>query len=396
METDRSLIYQLLKEILFCFARLDYLREYFNGELIQLLYDDCHDTEQMVLTCSFKEIINGIKNPSDLSLNLELFLQRYILIFKDQIFSEQNKSNLCIGFVLNIIEEFHKEQNFESNQNFILEEQPFSVQTQKDGMLGKFIEFLEQTETAGISKILYGTNVIVKECQICHSITYKYEIQKTLNFDIDEIITFKKLQNNNNNIDKISLNDCFNYYFYPKKQNNDFICNNQNCNGKCNNETKLISWTSDIMIITLKRQSFEKEEKDIEIKTNINVINYMDKDSLNNLTKFNGQKMNYIYELKAMIYLDKNDYILCLKITNKKWKYYFDGIPSEECEDILEKLDKIKQFQPVLLFYEYQDIPKSENKNNKKKNKENMINQLEEILIIILKNIKLLIVKRII
>ena len=94
METDRSLIYQLLKEILVCFARLNYLREYFNGELIQSLYNDCHDTDQMVLTCSFKEIINGLKNPSDLSLNLELFLQRYILIFKDQMFSEQNKSNM--------------------------------------------------------------------------------------------------------------------------------------------------------------------------------------------------------------------------------------------------------------------------------------------------------------
>ena len=95
----------------------------------------------MVLTCSFKEIINVLKNPSDLSLNLELFLQRYFLIYKEQIFSEQNKSNLCIGFVLNIIEEFHKEQNFESNQNFILTEQPFSIQTQKDLMLGVFIEF---------------------------------------------------------------------------------------------------------------------------------------------------------------------------------------------------------------------------------------------------------------
>ena len=383
MEKDRTtIIYQMLEDILVCFTSLTHLKEYFNGELIEALYNECHDTEQMVLTCSFKEIINGLYESSNLVFVLELFVGRYISIFKDT-FLEQNRTKLCIDFILNLIEQLHKEQNFEAKSDYILEEQPFSVQIKKDYMLNLFLDFFEQTETSGIAKLFFGSNVIVKECQICHSITYKFEIRKTLNFDIDEITIFKKMQNNNNNIDKITLNDCFNYYFYSKKQNYDLICNNENCNGKSNNESRLLSSTSDIMIISLKRNSFEKEEKDIEINTTIDISNYMDKDSLNNLIKFNGKKMRFIYELKAIFYMNTNDYIICLNTRrkNKKWMSFFDGIITEECDDIFEYLDKIKHFQPIILFYEYQESPKSENKIIDNKDKDKIMNQLEEMIV---------------
>ena len=139
MESDERIICRMIKSIILSFANLDYLIEYFHGELIQLIYNDCHDTEKMVLTCSFKELINGLKDPDTLEIVLELFLQRYNLIFKN-LFSEQNKSNLCIGFISNVIEQMNKEQNFAANSNFILEEQPFSIQSKKDYMLGIFLD----------------------------------------------------------------------------------------------------------------------------------------------------------------------------------------------------------------------------------------------------------------
>ena len=344
MEDDDRLKCRMIKGILLCLTNLDYFKEHFNGELMQILYTDCHDSDKLILTCSIIEIFNGLKDSSTLDLNLELFIQRYVLIFKHSL-EEQNKSNFCIDFISNLIEQLHKEQNFEANCNYILEESPFSEQTKKDFMFGKFLDFFEQTETSGISKLFSSTNIIIKECQICHSITYKYEIQKKiLDFDIDEVISFKKAQNNDDNINKISLNDCFNYYYYSKKQNNDLNCNNQNCNGKSHNITKLISWTSDIMIITLKRKSFQNEEKDIEIKTTIDMNNYIDKDALNNLTKFNNNKMSSIYDLKCIFYIYENDFIFCWKTKKNFWLFSFDGVEVIKCDDILDSIDKMKHF----------------------------------------------------
>ena len=177
MEDDDRLKCRMIKGILLCLTNLDYFKEHFNGELMQILYTDCHDSDKLILTCSIIEIFNGLKDSSTLDLNLELFIQRYVLIFKHSL-EEQNKSNFCIDFISNLIEQLHKEQNFEANCNYILEESPFSEQTKKDFMFGKFLDFFEQTETSGISKLFSSTNIIIKECQICHSITYKYEIQK--------------------------------------------------------------------------------------------------------------------------------------------------------------------------------------------------------------------------
>ena len=64
------------------------------------------------------------------------------------------------------------------------------------------------------------------------------------------------------------------------------------------------------MIITLKRKSFQNEEKDIEIKTTIDMNNYIDKDALNNLTKFNYHLFSLLFLFLMDLQLLKTQYLL--------------------------------------------------------------------------------------
>ena len=69
---------KLVKNIAICFCNLENIKEYFIGNYIQDFYNDYHDTDQMVLTCSIKEIVNGYNEPDLLDLGLELFASKFM------------------------------------------------------------------------------------------------------------------------------------------------------------------------------------------------------------------------------------------------------------------------------------------------------------------------------
>ena len=385
----------IIRNTAICFCNLENIKDYFGGDYIQALYDDCNGTDQMALTCATKELVNGYNNPDSFDVVLELFISKFVSIFNN-LNSEQNNSNLYYNIISNIIGQLHKELNFESNQNNIFQNQPFSNETKKDLMLGLYMENFESNNISEISKLIFSTMLLMKECSICHSITYNFQIQNIFQFDVDEILSSKKSNNNNanngnnngeNNI-KVSLDDCFNYYL-DKKNFNNLQCKREGCNSLNGNEKKFFYWTSDILIISLQRKSYEKEEKDFQVRKTIDISQFLDKDSLNHLTKFNNKEMLYTYDLNSMLYKYNDDYISCCRVQNSldKWYYIYHGTQSEECTYIMSELNKFKHFQPVLLFYEYQMIPNPdviEEDNDKRISLDNEIflNLLMEQLII--------------
>lgn len=271
MESNKALS-NTFEGIVFCFSNLYNIRAYFSGDFIQGLYFDCYNSGQLVFTCRVKEIINAldVDDPDTLNSILQIFLNKYTSHFNDSL-SENNKSKLSYNIISNLIEQLHKELNFEGN-NACFNEQIFSNEEKKDLMLGLFINYFEQAETSEISKLFYGSNILIKECLLCHSITYNFEIQKIFQFDIDEILSFKNNNNQNTNGNQninneqpqqnniVNLEDCFKYYFSIKNINTK-KCKKEGCNHKLGKENKLIYWTSDVMIINLQRKSFEKDDK---------------------------------------------------------------------------------------------------------------------------------------
>ena len=225
-------------------------------------------------------------------------------------------------------------------------------------MLVLFMDYFETINASIISKIIFGSNILIKECTLCHSISYNFEIQKIFQFNIDEIINFKSKNNNNEEYISVSLDDCFNY-FNSQKKNNDCKCKKEGCNSSSSNIKKLLYWTNNIIIIYLYRTSYNKIYKDLDIDKTLDLSKYLDKDSLKNLIMTENKVMSYIYNLSSIFYFDENEYISCCRKNKNEdiWYYIYNGMKSEECNDIFNQLSQFENFQPVLLFYEYKNDP---------------------------------------
>ena len=86
-------ILNLIKSTAICFCNLENIKEYFNGDYIVGFYNDFHDTEEMVLTCSIKEIVNVYNDLDTFDLSLELFSSKFYPMINN-LNSGQNNSNL--------------------------------------------------------------------------------------------------------------------------------------------------------------------------------------------------------------------------------------------------------------------------------------------------------------
>ena len=62
MESNENII-SAIKGIVLCFCNLKSIKDYFDGQLIQNLYDNCKGSDQMALTCDIKELIDCLKEP---------------------------------------------------------------------------------------------------------------------------------------------------------------------------------------------------------------------------------------------------------------------------------------------------------------------------------------------
>ena len=347
MDEINNLAYKnLLEGIILCLTNLSYIKNYFNGNLIEDYYNCCNNTNQMALTCALKELINGLNSVDLLDFSLNIFVQKYDSMVN---YNFENNSENIFTIISNLIEQLHKEQNFIGNNNYNSQNQPFSIEVQKSLMLGLFYEYFENTNVSEISKLFFGSSIIIRECSLCNSFTYNFEIQKVFKFDLDKIISFKN--NNNENENLVSLDDCFKFYCSINKDTTN-LCKKENCYNSEIKTKKLIYWTSDIIVISLQRNSFEENKIDFKIDTTFNISPYVDKDSLNNLTKFFNRKMDYKYELNSIFYFDGSDYLsLCRKNKNvNKWYYIHSQSKSEDFEDISEELKQFVEFQPFLLF----------------------------------------------
>jgi len=136
-------------------------------------------------------------------------------------------------FIIFILEQLHKElrKSINSNNNNLISE-PFN-QYDKNNAFNYFFQYFKN-QVSIISDLFYGFNETTNECLNCKNIYnnkglsnnpiyYNYGIFNCLIFPLEEVKNFKNsnyqfyncFQNNNNfyqnNIDCVSLNDCFLY-----------------------------------------------------------------------------------------------------------------------------------------------------------------------------------------
>ena len=348
----------MIKGIITCFTNLNSIKEHFKKDLIQTLCSST-DNQNMALLNAGKELIDKLNNQDMIESSLDTFTIEYISLFNNS-YDEQNKTLNCLNIISNIIEKWHKDENFESrnyNEN-TLKNQSYENEAKKEFMLVLFMDYFETINTSMLSKIIFSSNILIKQCTLCNSITYNFEIQKIFQFNINEIIDFKSQKNNNEEILTVSLDDCFNYFISPKNNNN-CKCKKEGCNSSCSNIKKVLYWTNNIIIIYLYRSTYNKMYKDLDIDKTLDLSKYLDKDSLKNLTMTDNKIMSYVYDLSSMFYFDGDEYISCCRKNKNEdiWYYSYNGVRSEECSDIFNQLTQFENFQPVLLFYEYKNDP---------------------------------------
>ena len=348
----------MIKGIITCFTNLNSIKDHFKVDLIQTLCS-CNDNQNMALLSAGKELIDKYNNQDMFESILDTFTIEYISLFNNS-YNEQNKTMNCLNIISNIIEKWHKEENFESrnyNEN-TLKNQSFENETKKEFMLVLFMDYVEAINTSILSKIIFSSNILIKECTLCNSITYNFEIQKIFQFNIDEVIDYKSQKNNNEEILIVSLDDCFNYFISPKNNNN-CKCKKEGCNSSCSNIKKVLYWTNNIIIIYLYRSIYNKMYTDVDIDKTLDLSKYLDKDSLKNLTMPDNKIMSYVYDLSSMFYFNGSEYITSYRKNKNEdiWYYSFDGMKPEECINIFNQLSQFETLQPVLLFYEYKNDP---------------------------------------
>ena len=348
----------MIKGIITCFTSLNSIKDHFKADLIQTLCS-CNDNQNLALLSAGKELIDKFNNQDMFESILDTFTIEYISLFNDS-YNAENKTLNCLNIISNIIEKWHKEENFESrnyNEN-TLKNQSFENETKKEFMLVLFMDYLEAINTSILSKIIFSSNILIKQCTLCNSITYNFEIQKIFQFNIDEVIDYKSQKNNNEEILTVSLDDCFNYFISPKNNNN-CKCKKEGCNSPCSNIKKVLYWTNNIIIIYLYRSIYNKMYTDVDIDKTLNLSKYLDKDSLKNLTMPDNKIMSYVYDLSSMFYFNGSEYITSYRKNKNEdiWYYSFNGMKPEECSNIVNQLSQFETFQPVLLFYEYKNDP---------------------------------------
>ena len=340
-------------------------------DLIQTLCN-CGDNQNMALLSAVKDLIELFQVEDLIESSLENFSNLYITLFND-IFDDNNKTQSCLNIISRIIDKLHEEENFEGrNYNeSTLKSQSFENESKKEFMIVLFMDYFETINASIISKIIFGSNILIKECTLCHSISYNFEIQKIFKFNVDEIIDYKSKNNNNEETITITLDDCFKYFTSPKN-NNDCKCKKEGCNCSSAKITKLLYWTNNILIIYLYRPSYEKVYKDLDIQKTLDLSKYLDKDSLKNLIMVDNKLISYIYELSSIFYFDGNGYICsCRKNKNEElWYHIFNGLRTKKFSEALLPLTEFENYQPVLLFYEYKISKNNKIKSNAKvKNK---------------------------
>ena len=132
-----------------------------------------------------------------------------------------NQINDGKSFLNYLLDNIHDELNIKNNNNgHIIQDNHAFVQLNKQLTLQNFFNNFKNNYNSIISNLFYGTYEIIFKCKECEKANYKYEIFKFLEFSLNEIDSFFRIEPTpiivkglrfKNKVKNIDLDKCFEY-----------------------------------------------------------------------------------------------------------------------------------------------------------------------------------------
>ena len=343
-------------------------RIFFNNSLLK-------DENNLELSTSYYEVIKNLWNRRNESKSFSPQNFKEKLRKMNSLFNGYNSGepkDLISFILLKLHEELNvvKKKKQQENKNKL--HSKYNVYD-RFNVLNEFLIDTKIKNNSIISELFYGIIENISECLICKEQNkkkgltrkFKYEFKniKYLVFPLEEIRKFRNnkfLKNNadkmtpnmitdiiNNN--KVSINDCFEYYQNPLILTNEDQIYCEVCQKKTNaNFRTKIYYPPNIMILILDRGENIKYKVGINFEETIDITQFIDKEFT--------IESRIEYELYGVItFIGENiktgKYIAFCKSNNKnqKWVCYND----DNVVDIVDFMSQVHNYGlPSVLFYE--------------------------------------------
>ena len=263
----------------------------------------------------------------------------YIQNEKPEIFQKNKESNPkeLLSYLIKKLKEELKEKEsikiFDNEEDFILMN---SLVENEELLYKKYLSNFKFKNNSIIDKYLAGIELISFTCDKCKEQEKNFQHFYNIEFPLSKIE--KILMNLGTTVEKISLEECFNYYFKTH-------ITSQNCKKCKNNNNNILSQkiflSPKILVISIgnireKRDLFKLDEE-------INLNEFM-KD------KNDGYKLNGIIVLYNQTGSSERYYFYCYNNEDNKWYCYVDEYIYEINDDIENEINKANRL-PYILFY---------------------------------------------
>jgi hypothetical protein len=323
-----------LNSILQCFCSIERFINYFKHSYKQ-------SNSNNNLCSSFKLIIDKLwpEKNEDGTIEHNVELKEFNdKIHKLNFINYQSSTNIIENLVDFIIETLHKELNNVSGDSIESEE----IVDKKDKLLSfaYYTQNFKERNHSIISDLFYAAICNKIQCYKCKNIFFDFQTYSYLDYQIEDILEFKKQINNT--FCEITIYDFFlyNLKFVNLEDDKQLFC--EFCREKCNFlSTKYLAFCPEILIIVIN----SKKENNIKI----NIIEYI------NLSQFIEYKTTgYLFKLIGVISSfenekKKNDFIAYCRnpISNDWYKYNDTEINTCDFKNDISNVSK-----PYLLFYQ--------------------------------------------
>ena len=334
-----------------CFCHIEKFVEFFKYN--QFIINKVRNNKNN-LTSSFKLLIENLwPNNYGFSNNKKDYAPYE---FKDKIalmnpifkgLASNNPKDLINFIIMTLHEELNKGKNNANNNIYLGLDQ-----RNQQLMLNSFCkEFMEKNKSI-ISDIFYGVECNILECGRCYSKTFNYQTYFLIEFPLEECIKYKSnytnnmFNNNNNNIEinQVSLYDCFEYYRKIKILSGDKANYCNYCEQACNfTMCKHLTTGPEILILLFDRGNDNKNIR-LYYFENINLINFLELNNLGNNYKLIGV-ISYSEESG-----NRGSFIAyCRDPISGSWNKYNDSLVTE-INNFMDEV--IISSKPHLLFYQ--------------------------------------------
>ena len=314
--------------LFYCIININRLRDYFLSNEDKIL-----SIHNISILKEIYNIINEMKDGEKNLLNiLNFYIFKKIIGNRKEIYDSKNLFNV-------LFEKIHNELNMNNNKTIVN-----NVESDHTNLL---IELNNLWNNSGIKNksimtdIFIYEEIIMNQCHDCKTVTCYCALSNNFTFKLDDVINFK-LKLNNNGIENVDLNDCFNSLTYDKPINN-YNCKKCNLTSDCLSCYR-INYPPEILTIILDRNDNYENTIEFKIDFNFDINNYLYKWET-------AQPENTKYELIGMIsYFKKENskHNAIFKSVNDNNWYIYNNFNLA----IINNIDNEDKGYPYLLFYQ--------------------------------------------